>query len=154
MRITCIIIGNPARRRPDGLGYVALTEAYEALVRTAQTMRFESTARTEAPETAEYTTRMIELIETDMLQAHDFEHLGERVPGAPSQAAGGRGRAGGGGRREGRARGVGGRDGKAGRGGRSGRGDEGPSALEIPSSSYRPSTTDIPSTSSSRPSTL
>ena len=32
MRITRIIIGNPSRRRPDGLGYVALAGAYEALV--------------------------------------------------------------------------------------------------------------------------
>ncbi|XP_060168833.1 uncharacterized protein LOC132599482 [Lycium barbarum] len=125
MQITRIIIGNPSRRRPDGLGYVALAGAYEALVRTVQTMRYESTARTESPETAEYAARMIELAETGMRQAHDFEHLHERVPRAPPGAAGSRGRRGAGGRR---------------RGARAGRGDDAPS-------------TDIPSTSHSRPST-
>ncbi|XP_059281712.1 serine/threonine-protein phosphatase 7 long form homolog [Lycium ferocissimum] len=124
MRITRIIIGNPSRRRPDGLGYVALAGAYEALVRTVQTMRYESTARTESPETAEYAARMIELAETPET-AHDFERLHERVPRAPPGAAGSRGRRGAGGRR---------------RGARAGRGDEAPS-------------TDIPSTSHSRPST-
>ncbi|XP_059294500.1 uncharacterized protein LOC132047477 [Lycium ferocissimum] len=68
MRITRIIIGNPSRRRPDGMGYVALVGAYEVLVRTVQTMRYESTARTEAPEMAEYAARMIELAETGMRQ--------------------------------------------------------------------------------------
>ncbi|XP_059305283.1 uncharacterized protein LOC132056898 [Lycium ferocissimum] len=144
MRITRIIIGNPSRRHPDSLGYVALAGAYEALVRTVQMMRYESTARTKAPETVEYAARMIELAETGMRHAHDFECLGERVPGAPPQtaalprAAGGRGRRGACGRR---------------RGVRASRGDEALSASEIPPSSYRPSTTDIPSTSSSRPST-
>ncbi|XP_059284242.1 uncharacterized protein LOC132037693 [Lycium ferocissimum] len=134
MRITRIIIGNPSRRRPDGLGYAALARVYEALVRTVQTMHYESTARTEAPETTEYAVRMIELAETGTRQAHDFE----RVLGAPPGAAGGSGLRGAGGRR---------------RGGRAGRGDEAPSTSEIPPSSYRPATTDIPSTSHSRPST-
>ncbi|XP_060179840.1 uncharacterized protein LOC132609727 isoform X2 [Lycium barbarum] len=138
MRITRIIIGNPSRCRPDGLGYVALAGAFEALVRTVQTMRYESTARTKAPETAEYAARMIELAETGMRQAHDFERLHERVPAAPPGAADGPGR-----------RGVGGRR----RGGRAGRGVEAPSTLEIPPSSYQLATTDIPLTSHSRPST-
>ncbi|XP_059312135.1 serine/threonine-protein phosphatase 7 long form homolog [Lycium ferocissimum] len=130
MRITRIIIGNPSRRRPDGLGYVALAGAYEALVRTVQTMRYESTARTESPETAEYAARMIELAETGMRQAHDFERLHERVPGAPPGAAGGRGRRGTGGRR---------------RGGRAGRGDEAPSTTRYPIDfSFPPSTSRTP----------
>ena len=73
---------------------------------------------------------MIELAETGMRQAHDFERLHERVPGAPPGAAGGRGRRGAGGRR---------------RGGRAGRGDEAPSTTDIPSTSHsRPSTSQTP----------
>ncbi|XP_059315841.1 serine/threonine-protein phosphatase 7 long form homolog [Lycium ferocissimum] len=85
MRITHIIIGNPSRRRPDGLGYVALAGAYEALVRTVQTMRYESTTRTEAPETAEYVRRMIELAPgrrygTDYVPWPSFPHPPVRDP--------------------------------------------------------------------------
>ncbi|XP_059310612.1 uncharacterized protein LOC132061959 [Lycium ferocissimum] len=62
-RITHSLIGNPARPRADGRGYATLTGQYEALLWTVQRMRWESLDHMDAPETAGYATRMVQLAE-------------------------------------------------------------------------------------------
>ncbi|XP_059283905.1 uncharacterized protein LOC132037407 [Lycium ferocissimum] len=122
----------------------------------------------DAPETAGYAARMVQLAEGGMQQAQELGRVDEPIPEVPHQAAGGRGRARGAGGREGRGRGAGGRGGRAreaghrGGGARGGRGlvdepddhtpvpapaQQPPSTSEIPSTSYRPSNSHRPSTS-------